>query len=166
MAKRRSDGMAVPKPDMTPMIDCVFQLMIFFMLTLKIVAAEGNFDVNMPIGQSSGAPQDIIAQDIKVRLKADPNGNLVSLQIGSRSLGNDDRAFAQLNEEILRAIGGQPGGPAAKDTEVELDADYNLHYNYIIKAISSCTGRFDKRTKQVVRYIEKIKFAPPRKPGA
>jgi len=157
--------MPMPKPDMTPMIDCVFQLMIFFMLTLKIIAAEGNFDVNMPIGQSNNSEADVIAQDIKVRLKADSNGNLVNLQIGSRNLGNDDRAFAQLNEEILRAIGGHPGGPLAKDTEVELDADYNLHYKYIVQAISACTGRFDKRTKNVVRYIEKIKFAAPRKPA-
>jgi len=152
------------KPDMTPMIDCVFQLMIFFMLTLKIVAAEGNFDINMPIGQAQGQA-DPLAQDIKVRMVADATGNLVSLQIGNRKLGNDDRAFATLNTEILRAIGGQPGGPAAKDTEVEIDADYNLHYANVIKAISACTGRFDERTQQIVRYIEKIKFTPPRRPG-
>ena len=155
----------MPKPDMTPMIDCVFQLMIFFMLTLKIVSAEGNFDINMPIGQAQGQA-DPLAQDIKVRMIANAEGNLVSLQIGTRKLGNDDRAFTQLNSEILRAIGGTPGGPAAKDTEVEIDADYNLHYSYVIKAISSCTGRFDERTGGIVRYIEKIKFAPPRRPGS
>jgi biopolymer transport protein ExbD len=163
MAKRREE-VPMPKPDMTPMIDCVFQLMIFFMLTLKFVQAEGNFDINMPIGQSQGAA-DPLAQDIKVRMIADPAGNLVSLQMGSRKLGNDERAFVQLNSEILRAIGGTPGGPASKDTEVEIDADYNLHYSYVISAIGACTGRFDERTKQIVRYIEKIKFAPPRRPG-
>lgn len=155
----------MPKPDMTPMIDCVFQLMIFFMLTLKIVSAEGNFDINMPIGQSSGAA-DPTAQDIKVRMIADGEGRLASLSIGSRKLGNDERAFTQLNTEILRAIGGTPGGPAAQDTEVEIDADYNLHYSYVIQAISSCTGRLDARTGNVVRYIEKIKFAPPRRQGS
>ena len=36
---------------MAPMIDVVFQLLIFFMLTLKIVEPEGDFMVNMPIGQ-------------------------------------------------------------------------------------------------------------------
>lgn len=165
MPKRDRSELPMPKPDMTPMIDCVFQLMIFFMLTLKIVAAEGNFDINMPIGQAQGAA-DPLAQDIKVRMVADVNGNLVSLQIGSRKLGNDERSFAALNSEILRAIGGSPGGPAAQDTEVEIDADYNLHYSYVIQAISACTGRFDERTQQIVRYIEKIKFAPPRRPAA
>ena len=33
---------------MAPMIDIVFQLLIFFMLNLKIVAPEGNFNINLP----------------------------------------------------------------------------------------------------------------------
>ena len=160
--RRRESALALVKPDMTPMIDCVFQLMIFFMLTLKFVQAEGTFDINMPAGAPPQGDIDF-NNDIKVRLIADPNGNLVSLQIGQRQLGNDDRAFARLNTEMLRVIGGVPGGPASKDTEVEIDADYNLHYAYVIKAITACTGRFDQRSQQVVRYVEKIKFAPPRR---
>jgi len=150
---------------MTPMIDCVFQLMIFFMLTLKIVSAEGNFDINMPIGQTAaGEPPP--HQPIKVRLIADQAGNLASVQLFQRNLGNDQRAFAQLNTEILRAIGGNPGNALAKELEVEIDSDYNLHYRFVIDTITACMGRYDAGTKQVVRYIEKIKFAPPRKPVA
>ena len=158
--RHREWTLATVKPDMTPMIDCVFQLMIFFMLTLKFVQAEGNFDINMP---ARGAPGGDIGLDIKVRMIADPQGNLVSVQIGQRRLGNDDRAFARLNSEILRAIGGTPGGPASKETEVEIDADDNLQYGHVMKAITACTGRVDERSGQVVRYIEKIKFAPPRR---
>ncbi len=158
--RRRESALAMVKPDMTPMIDCVFQLMIFFMLTLKFVQAEGTFDINMP---ADGIPGGFPTEDIKVRLVADADGNLVSLKIGQRHLGNDDRAFERLNSEILRAIGGTPGGPASKDTEVEIDADHKLHYEYVIKAMTACTGRFDQRTQQAIRYIEKIKLAPPRR---
>ena len=55
MAKRRSsslgDKVAI---DMTPMIDVVFQLMSFFMCTLKVVAPEGDFDIRMPLGAEIG----------------------------------------------------------------------------------------------------------------
>ena len=34
--------------NMSAMIDVVFQLLIFFMLTLKIVEPEGDFNINMP----------------------------------------------------------------------------------------------------------------------
>ncbi len=40
------------EPQMAPMIDVVFQLLIFFMLTLKITSPEGDFNINMPLGQS------------------------------------------------------------------------------------------------------------------
>jgi biopolymer transport protein ExbD len=147
---------------MAPMIDIVFQLLIFFMLNLKIVAAEGNFDVNMPLG-APGQPKDMALPDIKVGLRSDADGNLTQLTIGQRNLGNDDAAFDRLNAEILKII-VRPGNPLTKEIEVEIDADYELHYKYIIRAVSKCTGRLDSQTKQIVRYVEKIKFAPPRKP--
>ena len=50
----------------------------------------------------------------------------------------------------------------AQDVEVEIDADYDLRYEYIIKAVSKCTGRLDSRGN-VIRYVEKVKFAAPKK---
>ncbi len=149
---------------MAPMIDIVFQLLIFFMLNLKIIAPEGNFNVNMPIGAPSPAnPDDPQPPDIKVRLVADDLGNLAQLMLGDNRLGNDDRAFERLNSEILKLI-GRPGAAMADDVQVEIDADYDLHYEYVIKAVSKCTGRLDSRGN-VIRYVEKIKFAPPKKKG-
>ena len=58
---------------MTPMIDVVFQLLIFFMLTLKLIEPEGDFNINMPLGRPSEAKvTDAELQPIKVRLEADP----------------------------------------------------------------------------------------------
>ena len=42
---KKSEGVAKVDIPMAPMIDIVFQLLIFFMLNLKIVAPEGNFNV-------------------------------------------------------------------------------------------------------------------------
>jgi hypothetical protein len=35
----------------------------------------------------------------------------------------------------------------------------------VIRAISKCTGRLDPQTKQMIRYVEKIKFSPPKQPA-
>lgn len=148
---------------MAPMIDIVFQLLIFFMLNLKIVAPEGNFNINLPISAPSNAQQDISLPDIKVGLRSDQDGNLTQLTLGGNNLGNNEAAFDRLNKEILTII-GRPGNPLTKEIEVELDADYECQYKYVVKAISRCTGRFDPQTQQVARYVEKIKFAPPHKP--
>ena len=152
---------------MAPMIDVVFQLLIFFMLTLKIIEPEGDFNINMPIGAPAEASTDLILPDIKVRLRADADGHLASLRLGNRNLGNDMQAFDRLNVEILNIIGA-PGNPLMKDVEVEIDADYDLHYEYVIHAVSACSGRLGETENGkvgIVRYVEKIKFAPPRRPA-
>lgn len=164
--KMRRSGEPPGKIDipMAPMIDVVFQLLTFFMLTLKIIEPEGDFNINMPIAAPTQSQStEVPLPDIKVRLKAAPNGELASLELGRRSLGNDARAFDRLNTEILKII-GRPGNPLTKDMEVEIEADYNLHYQYVIRAVSACTGRMDPNTKRIVRYVEKIKFAPPKRP--
>jgi biopolymer transport protein ExbD len=148
--------------DMTPMIDCVFQLIIFFMLTLKIKADEGDFQISMPLGQRAADPNEMPMPDIKVRLLANPDGTLAQLKLGNRSLGAGDRAYQLLNAEILKFI-DRPGSPQSKELEVELDPDYNLHYQEVVRAMSACSGRVDPKTKDVIRYIEKIKFHRPRK---
>jgi biopolymer transport protein ExbD len=38
---------------MTPMIDIVFQLLVFFIMTFKIVSQEGDFNIKMPLAAPS-----------------------------------------------------------------------------------------------------------------
>ena len=164
MKKKRASSADKVEVPMAPMIDITFQLLIFFMLNLKILAPEGNFDINMPIMAPSSQPSDEPnLPPIKVGLKSDVNGNLTQLTLGGKNLGNDDAAFDRLSGEILRII-VRPGNPLTKDIEVEIDADYEVQYQYVIRAVSRCTGRIDPKTNQLVRYVEKIKFAPPHPP--
>jgi biopolymer transport protein ExbD len=149
--------------DMTPMIDVVFQLLIFFMLTLKLRADEGDFSINMPLGESQAETEQM--PDLKVRLIANPDGTLAALQFGRRNLGVGDRAYAELNRQVLNVI-GRPGSSLSSDIAVEIDPDYELHYSEVMKAITAVSGRVDPISKQPRKYLEKVKFAKPRKPKA
>ena len=161
MARRRKQSKGEKlETNMSAMIDIVFQLLIFFMLTLKIVEPEGDFNVNMPAQGTPTSSDDMPLPDIKVKLRANPDGTLVGLFFGQRNLGIGPAAFEQLNIEILKVI-GRPGDPITKDMPVEIDADYNLHFSNVINAVGACTGRVDKRSGNIVKYIEKIKFKPP-----
>ena len=119
------------EPPMAPMIDIVFQLLIFFMLTLKIVEPEGDFNINMPLGKPTQQvnPEDPLLPPIKVRLLANEDGSLAQIIVGSNQLGSGKGAFDKLNMKILQAI-GRPGDPLTKDIEVEIDADYNLDFEH------------------------------------
>lgn len=148
--------------EMSAMIDIVFQLLIFFMLTLKIIPEEGEFDINMPLGATSASSSDSPNIDFTVRLISDRNGLLRDIQVGDRSMGNDDAAFLRLNNEVKNHA--KSGGKFTDDLEVTLDADYELSYQFIIKAIANCTGYMEG--ERTVKFLEKIKFAHPREPKA
>ena len=69
MVKRESQLTEKIDINMTPMIDIVFQLMAFFIMSLKIVQAEGDFDVRMPLGAAAAAaPDDQLVPPVRVRL--------------------------------------------------------------------------------------------------
>lgn len=158
---RNPDGDKI-EMQMSSMIDVVFQLLIFFMLTLKIIEPEGDFDINMPLGAPAQSVETADLPPLKVRMIADVNGQLASLTFNGRDMGNGSAAFQRLNMEVLKAVNAlRAAGPANVDKqEVEIDPDYNLDYSNIIAAISACSGKMEN--KQMIRYISRIKFAPIR----
>lgn len=150
---------------MTPMIDVVFQLLIFFLFTLKIIEPEGDFNINMPLGKPAEASvSDAELQPLHVRLESDDNGELSRLLFNERDFGNGPEAFALLNEEInrivlaLRNVGPADAEDGADAQEVELDPDFNLDYKYVISAISACSGRITAEGTSVP-LLSRIKFA-------
>jgi biopolymer transport protein ExbD len=148
--------------NMTPMIDVCFQLLIFFMLSLRLFSPEGDFSVTMPLAAPrEGLPPETQTPPIKVRLTADANGKLAGIQMGQRKL----ISFKELHDQI-REVSRLDRGPGATSTgaEVELDCDYNLKFEYVVNALSSVAGYVANDKQTIVRMIEKIRFAPPRKP--
>ncbi|MCL4191335.1 MAG: biopolymer transporter ExbD [Thermoguttaceae bacterium] len=146
---------------MTPMIDVVFQLLIFFTLTFRFAAPEGNFSIKMPlVAMSSGEAETVELPPIKVRLTAGPGGRLAGIVMGARPVAD----FPTLRAEVRAIIGDDPGPGALETTEVEFDCDYHLKYEYVIAAITAVSGYIDPETGQIQRIVEKINFAPPRAP--
>ncbi len=143
---------------MTPMIDIVFQLLIFFVMTFKIVSPEGDFNIKMPLAApSEGRPPDIQLPPVVVRLQADEGGNLQGIQFGQRSLSD----FQELHEQIREMVGDERGpGSVAAETEVEFDCDYALKFEYVVDAITAVSGYV--HNGRIIKVVEKIKFAPPR----
>jgi biopolymer transport protein ExbD len=138
--------------EMTPMIDVVFQLLIFFMFTFKIVSVEGEFAITMPAAvQGSAAPssENVTAlPDIDVRLLASENGELAGIRVGEEQVSSMD----ELTATLQAIVGDDP--QIASDVEMRIDAPPNLKYGAVVGAINAAAR---------VR-IQKIKFNPP--PGS
>lgn len=152
--RRRLEKLAI---NMTPMIDVVFQLMIFFMLTLNIVAPEGDFDIRMPLAKSAGPPtDDLQLPPIRVRLTADPAGGLLAITMN----GEPVAGFADLQQRVAGIVAAAvAAGGTAADVELELDSAEELRYAHVVKAITAVSGRVEDG--RVIEMIKKISFTPP-----
>ena len=162
--KPRSSGSSEVKVElqMTPMIDIVFQLLVFFILTFKVVAVEGDFNIKMPRITSGGSTAELPQMPLRFRLltPSDPNAPFCGIRYGDQALATFEDMRNIVVQELKRR-----GPEAAKDLEVELDPDYDLPYRFIIDAITAVSGYIDPGTGQVVTLVQNIKFAPTRKPG-
>jgi biopolymer transport protein ExbD len=150
---------------MTPMIDVVFQLLTFFILSFKVVSLEGDFNIKMPLGAAvPGKITDATVPPMKVRMTADDNGNLASLKLNEAGFPNGNEGFDALRSKISKIL-TDAGGPGMRETaEVELDCDFNLKYEYVIQAITAVSG-YKQADGTLVRLVEKVKFSPPRAGG-
>lgn len=149
---------------LTTMIDVVFLLLIFFLLTLRILAPEGEFSLTMPQeARAAAINSPPPPTEIRIRLLANEDGTLKELLLGRRNLGNDRRAFQRLNHELFRLVG--PAAPLSDNLQIEIESDYHLNYEHVLAAVAACTARVDEETGRTIPYNGKIKFAPPRRPG-
>ncbi|MEM6471151.1 MAG: biopolymer transporter ExbD [Planctomycetota bacterium] len=159
MKMRREFEQEKNELNMTSMIDIVFLLLVFFVMTFKIVEMEGDFSVRMPLAGNDGATSEITDLPLKLRLRADGDGKLTSISLNDANLGTD---YDQLRTKVVELIGTE--GPIEGDDgpEIEIDTDYNLRYAYVIQAITSVSG-YRNSNDEIVKLIERIKFAKPRR---
>jgi biopolymer transport protein ExbD len=123
--------------DMTPMIDVVFQLLVFFLFTFKIAPVEGEIGVNMPAitAGSADSKEDVTVEKVPIRLVAGSGGKLEEVRLGDRSLGEGEGALRSLSQTLRETYAGPAG--KVEDVQVEVDADRPLRYVWVIRATNA-----------------------------
>lgn len=144
----------VPKLQMTPMIDIVFNLLAFFIITFRIPAVEGDFDIKMPINAPPSSSIDETAP-LEVTLRANDAGELTNILFGSKPLGPD---MHRLRSEVFDYL---KAGFDSDDAVAEFTCDESLHYSHLIDAITAVSGYVNSEN-QIVKLVENIKFTPPK----
>lgn len=88
--KRKRPEAPPPELSMTPMIDVVFQLLIYFIVTIKPIDVVTNLDVFRPAPDSKTPPDAPPPQLVRVNVYKDGyavNDNPVSLDVLDQTLG-------------------------------------------------------------------------------
>ena len=130
---------------MTPMIDVVFLLLTFFVMTFRIIIPEGDFSVRMSAMEQAQFVE-IDTDSVQVRLTADAVGSLSAIQLNGENIDN----FDFLRQRVLAISLAMP------DLEVALFLDEHLRYEYVIGAITAVSGEIHEG--QTRKICDKIKF--------
>jgi biopolymer transport protein ExbD len=193
MAKRESTLASKIPIDMTPMIDVVFQLLTFFMLTLKTVVVEGDFNIRMPLGASAAPADDVPIPPLVLKMTATPEGRLAGVQMGGKSIAGQDllgelggadamleaavanpnavtqakkakeQAAKRLTATIQAQIVQSFGNDLSRAELTELELDCDPGLKYDHVVSAITAASGIVQGTEVVPLIQKIKFAPPKK---
>ncbi|MGY8746586.1 MAG: ExbD/TolR family protein [Pirellulales bacterium] len=147
------------KINMTAMIDIVFQLLVFFIMTFKVVAMEGDFNIKMPLASESADSLDEELPDlITVRLDAGENGNISSITVDDSEILREATMFSDLTSIVEERLAAEGDPERTSETEVEFDIAYNLKYSYTVKAIAAVSGKVLPDGEGIKTLIKKVKF--------
>ena len=119
MARRVYDN---PQLDMTPMIDVVFELIIFFVVTIKQEDLFSKLNANRPTPNPNRDEQDVVDETIKI-------------QVGPGGLVYNGRGVSlkELDRNIKQAAA------ISKKTAVLLQCTLDSPHKFLVDALDTCT---------------------------
>ncbi len=131
---RSSDDLRVV-PQMTPMIDVVFQLLTFFLVSFRIVQQEGDLMVKLPALGQQEHPRIALTDlpPLPVYLTADADGELATIRFQNVTL-------ASLGDLQARLEALQAQCPDCRLT-VDLKCDPMLRYEHTMAALTAVSGK-------------------------
>lgn len=145
MVYKKHLGKGRHKLDMAPMVDIVFQLLIFFLVATDIRPTEADFTTNLP-GEGQG-PRDVKEEKPEVSWvylsNVDEEGNVVLIKLNGVLL--TDYPWQELSRRL--------GGARSANMMLVIDADPSVKLKWIVKALDSA----------VKAKVPKITFGRPKK---
>ena len=110
--------------DLTPMIDVVFQLIIFFLVSSQMAQREAALPLKLPEADSSVESLEISTSRLTVNLRED----------GSLSVGGRDVLVSELEGIFAKAIEVK-----GEDVEVRIRASREAGYRHAEQVLLACT---------------------------
>ena len=144
----------LPKVDMTPMIDVVFQLMSFFLFVLSFSGAEHSEVIHLPASELAKPPQAPPESPLTLQLTS--QGNVI---FGGEENPPGEDALLWLRLKLLREaqIIRQTPGRSVAEATIIIRADRDVRTGKVQELMQLCQERaigfqkFKLRAKQEAR---------------
>lgn len=109
--------------DFVPMVDVLFNLLIFFLLATSMAQAEREMSIALPQAASSG-PISMSMREIIINIHADS-----AIEVAGKTISQDDLAAM-----IRSAVAGNP------EQKVSVRGDRTASYGTIAAVLDTCKG--------------------------
>jgi biopolymer transport protein ExbD len=139
--------------DMTPMIDVVFQLLAFFLMTLRIATQEGDLALHLPREGASPGPPARDGLALHVKLLADSTGELKGVELNGQRLDSID----DLHHRVRLLLGDERS--SVSSSEAHLYCDSRLAYAHTIAAVTAVTG-VRQSDGEILPLAARVRFSP------
>ncbi len=125
------------KIDLTPMIDCVFLLLIFFMIAATMSKVDLTPEVRLPIAPKAAKPENLRARGV---INIVPLGTPVPSGGGATSEDRPFVVYGQLMDEpeLVKAITGKK--EAEPNLKVYMRVDRDAEFKIVKRAIRACAN--------------------------
>jgi len=145
------------EPNLTPLLDVVLQLIMFFMITVNFVRIDQlNEDIKLPVAQAAVA-MDQTAEDW-VFLNLDKDGRLAGTGVKGLDTPMKLKAHLQRERDALERANREKGKTGDIKVVVVLRADKDTRYKDVWEVLQSCTDAGFRRWQ--LRVITTGKAAP------
>ena len=128
--------------NVTPLIDIIFCLCVFFMISFKFKQLEGKFDSWLPKGKGTGGvgEDSSILEEVRVAMFWDAEEQRTIRQLRNRIVESDDELAGLIKEAHDDWVNmNKPDAP------VTIDAEARVPWDDVIKVINLCKkNRIDK----------------------
>jgi biopolymer transport protein ExbD len=108
--------------DMTPMIDVMFQLLIFFIVATRLDESERELKVQLPTASEA---KPLTAKPEEILVTIDKRGNFL--------INNRHTQLAALEQLLTKAAVNNPGRQI-----VRIRADENAAHKYVVTVMNAC----------------------------
>jgi len=135
------------EPNLTPLLDIVFQLITFFMLVINFSADNYDQRVRLPVAGSAKPIEGARAGEERLVLNIDRDGNLLwgGKVLGVELAGQEINTQAQLIKLNLKSAGKKLKSGEPLPTTIVIRADKATPFSQLYRLITICqTNGFTK----------------------
>ena len=133
-----------PPSGMTTMLDLIFNILAYFVVTFNPPKPERNFDIYLPPPKVEDESQsqdtfelpeeEDLLDEIQITLGAGPSGSLASVRLQGREIPGGIRA---LPNELSLSVGAEKGVGKSIEAATIISSP-KLKYKWVIQVVDAC----------------------------